>query len=636
MNRVKFLSIIILLLSFCNVYAKKDEVVKRMLTWKISDDLGLPDSIQPDTTYINYNLYNSIDRNSIANSYNGNLVSPIQSKIYFDRYTETDFLFSHAYNPYIITSTDVVYYNTTTPYSNITYRTGGTNYREEDHINFIFTSNSNKHTNFGVTMDYLYPRGEYAQQSAKRFAGTLFGSHNGRNYKAYGNVVYNSLNNFENGGLVNPNDLTSPVARKDIPVKLNPSSSSSSNVLSEYQYYSAFYHHKYSLGIERDVKINEDSTTQVFVPVTTFAHTLKVDNAAKRYSERVAVNDFYRNTYSENKFTNDTAAVLTVKNTLSATFEEEFNTLLKFGATVYAENEVQRFVSENATNDTTTQQQWLNSTKAGGILSKRQGKFLKYEFGGDIYLIGYKLGDFKLHGDLQTNLKLGKDTLSINANAYVKNEEPSYFLQNYKSNHFRWNNNFDKTYRTYMGGEIKYPSKHIDAKLNVGFESIGNHIYFDTIGIPIQHNGNIQVLAADLQLHLKSKHFALENSMVYQLSSSKYLPLPTLSLLHNIYYHDCWFGVLYPQIGVNMRMHTAYYAPLLMPATGQFCIQDKEQIGNYPVMNAYANFRLKTVRFYIEYTHFNQLFMQPHYFSMPGYALNPALLKFGLSWEFYD
>ena len=485
-----------------------------------------------------------------------------------------------------------------------------------------------------MTLNYLYPRGEYAQQSAKRFAGTIFGSHNGRNYKAYGNLIYNKLNNFENGGLMNPADLNSPIVRKDIPTKL--SQGGNSNVISGYSYLSAFYHHKYSLGIERDVKVSEDSTTQVFVPVTTFAHTLKIDDAAKRYSEKSVVKDFYKNTYSENAFTNDTAAALTIKNTLSATFEEEFNTLLKFGATIYAENEAQRFISESATNDTTTQEEWRNNTKVGGILSKRQGEYLKYEFGGDLYLIGYKLGDFKLHGDLQTNFKLGNDTFSINTNAYVRNEEPSYFLQNYKSNHFRWNNDFDKTYRTFIGGEIKYPSKHIDTKLSIGFENITNYIYFDSIGLPKQHDGNIQVLSGDLQLNLKSKYFSIENSVVYQLSSSQTLPLPRLSLFHNLYYSSCWFDVLYPQIGVNVRMHTAYYAPLLMPATGQFCIQDKTKIGNYPVMSAYANIRLKTVRFYVEYTHFNSLFMKANYFSMPDYALNPALLKFGISWDFFD
>ncbi len=609
-----------------------------MKTWRLSDQLGLTDSIRPDTLHLNYNMNNAVDNNSIANAYNGNLVSPIQSKIYFDRYTETDFLFAHAYNPYILTSEDISYFNSTTPYSNITYRTGGTNYREEDHIHFIFAANANKNTNFGVKLDYLYPRGEYAQQAAKRFTGALFGSHTGQRYKAYGNVIFNKLNNFENGGLVDPDDLTSPVERKDIPVNLNPNlTGGNTNVLSAYNYISGFYHHKYSLGIDREVKVAEDSTTTVYVPVTTFAHTLKIDQASKRYAEKQVDSTFYTNTYNkDNAYTNDTAGVLNIRNTLSVTFEEEFNKWLKFGATVYAENEVQRFVSESVLSDTITDAKWYSNTRVGGVLSKRQGKNIKYAFGGDVCLQGYKLGEFNVHGDLEARFKLGKDEMRIAANAYLKNEEPSYFLQNYRSNHFRWHNDFGKTYRTLIGGEVHYPNQYVNTKVKVGFENLTNFIYFGKDGLPAQHNGNIQVLAGELQLNLSYGHFALENTLIYQHSTSEYLPLPTLSMHHNLYYHDCWFGVLYPQIGVDMRMHTDYYAPLLMPATGQFCIQDETKVGNYPVMNVYANFYLKRVRLFVEYTHFNQLFMGPDYFSMPGYALNPALLKFGVSWSFFD
>ena len=140
----------------------------------------------------------------------------------------------------------------------------------------------------------------------------------------------------------------------------------------------------------------------------------------------------------------------------------------------------------------------------------------------------------------------------------------------------------------------------------------------------------------DLQLDLRYGKFALENHAVYQLSSSSLLPLPTLSLYHNLYYYDLWFKVLSVQLGVDMRYHTAYYAPVLVPATGQFRVQNTTRVGNYPFMNVYANFHLKTVRFFVEYTNLGELFLDRNYFSMPNYPLNPAVLKFGISWNFYD
>jgi hypothetical protein len=73
-----------------------------------------------------------------------------------------------------------------------------------------------------------------------------------------------------------------------------------------------------------------------------------------------------------------------------------------------------------------------------------------------------------------------------------------------------------------------------------------------------------------------------------------------------------------------------------MPATGQFYVQQAIRIGNYPFMNFYANFRLKQARFFIQYAHLSRLFATPVYFSAPHYPMNPAVLKVGISWNFYD
>jgi len=131
--------------------------------------------------------------------------------------------------------------------------------------------------------------------------------------------------------------------------------------------------------------------------------------------------------------------------------------------------------------------------------------------------------------------------------------------------------------------------------------------------------------------------FTLENNVVYQLSSNQaVLPLPEITLYHNLYYHGLWFKVLSMQIGADVRYHTAYYAPSYMPATGQFFVQDKMKIGNYPVMNVYINAHLKRTRFFVQYYHVNQLFMKGDYYSMPDYPINPATFKMGLTWNFYD
>jgi len=578
-----------------------------------------------DTIHQNYQISNPIDRFSIANSFNGNLGSPIQSKLYFDRPENTDFIFSNAYFPYLMNVKSATFYNTKTPYSNIDYNTGGTTFRDEDHIKFLFTANANKKLNFGTTLDYIYATGEYKDQSSKRFSGSLFGSYLGKHYSATGFVATNNMSNFENGGtkdsvLINPEGI----ATKDIQTRLLG--------YSNYKQNQIYYNHQYSVGFERAVRINEDSVRMDYVPVTRFAHTIKLDDVRKRYYEPITDTTFYKNTYFPKIQTNDSSALQTLTNTVSISLVEEFNKWMPFGLTAFVENEIQRYTFNK---DTLIDKMYQSTTKIGGVLSKQRGQIFKYNILGELSLIGYKAGNFRLEGNVGGFFKLWNDSISLVANGFVRNESASYFLQHYESNHFIWNNDFSNIYRTHIGGTFSIPTRLFS--LNVNVENVTKYIYFNSDALPTQYSGNIQILAANLKQNFHVGKFWLENNIVYQVSSQQSrLPLPALTLYHNLYYDDVWFKVLSMQVGVNVRYHSAYYAPSYMPATGQFYSQSKIMIGNYPVMNAYLNFHLKRTRFFFEYYHVNHLFMKGAYFSMPNYPIDPTITKIGVSWNFYD
>jgi len=140
-----------------------------------------------------------------------------------------------------------------------------------------------------------------------------------------------------------------------------------------------------------------------------------------------------------------------------------------------------------------------------------------------------------------------------------------------------------------------------------------------------------------LKQHLGAGILNWDNDVVYQLSSNQnVLPLPDLSVLSDLYLKFTLSKVLHSHLGIDCRYNTAYYAQAYMPATGLFYNQKELKIGNYPFMNAYANFHLKRMRFFIMYSHLSRFFVQPNYFSAPHYPLNPAIVKVGLSWNFYD
>jgi hypothetical protein len=310
---------------------------------------------------------------------------------------------------------------------------------------------------------------------------------------------------------------------------------------------------------------------------------------------------------------------------------------------VYAMNENQRHILIDTLlpapdlPDSIYLPEWSNNTYIGGALYKNRGKYIHYGFDGNVCLVGYKLGEFQVNGHMDAGFRLGKDSMTIAAKAFFRNETPDYYLQHYRSNHYQWENTFQKTLRLHVSGEVAYPTQWVKPKLNVSFENITKHIYFDTDGLPKQMDGNIQVLAADLQLNITTPWINLDNHVIYQHASSDKLPLPALTLYHNLYYHGCWFKALDAQIGVDMRFFTKYYAPILNPALGQFCVQNQEQVGNYPVMNVYANFYVRSLRLklFAQYQHFNASFMGKQYFEMPGYPMAPDMFRAGLAWHFY-
>ena len=602
----------------------------RVKTWHIVSPIAIADSIPVDTVHINFQDVNPIDRYSIANSYNGNLGSPIQSKLYFLRPKNSRFIFGDAYYPYLMCPDNVVFYNTKTPYSNLEYLGGlFANFRDEDNVKFLFTANANKQLNFGVKLDYTRAIGEYANQATKRLSGNIFGSYDGERYSASGAVIFNGIDNYENGGISNSVDIHNS--------NLNDSKTISTNLkgpgYSGYKYNAFVYNHAYNLGFNRTIEVSEDSTRTEFIPVTRFGHTLKLSEKRKHYLEQTVDTSFYNNTYYSTAKTNDTTSLQTISNTVSISIEEDFNKWMQFGLTAYLSNDFEQYMlmSDSASLRHVNR----SRTKLGGVLSKQKGTRFKYSINAELDVIGVQAGDFNLEGNLGGFFKLWQDSVALIAKGFMKNESPSFFLEEYNSNHFRWNNHFDRVYRTQIGGIFTIPTRRL--KLDVSMENISNYIYFDQNAMPKQHAGNIQLLSANLKQDFRLWKLHLENNIVYQISSDQTaLPLPTLALYHNFYYLDRWFDVLNVQFGIDMRYHTSYYAPNYMPATGQFFVQNETKIGNYPVLNAYLNFHLTQVRFFVKYYHFNELFMEGDYFSMPNYPINPATFRLGISWNFYN
>ena len=379
---------------------------------------------------------------------------------------------------------------------------------------------------------------------------------------------------------------------------------------------------------------------QEFVPVTSFIHTVPVERARHSFHSEDDVKDYYQNTYLEpdNPLVKDSTTYIGIKNTVGIALLEGFNKYAKAGLTAFASYKISKYTLMNLEgigNDKYNE----NEIFVGGELSKREGNVLHYHAIGEVGLGGKAIGQFNVKGDIDLNFPLWKDTVSLIARGEVSNKLAPFYMRHYHSKHFWWDNDMDKEFRTRIEGELSIARWR--TKLKAGVENIKNYTYFNQQALPEQKSGSLQVLSASLNQDFKLGILHLDNEVTWQKSSDQtVLPLPDLSLYHNFYMQfKLAKKVLSVQLGADLRYFTKYNAPAYMPAIQNFHLQptdDQVEIGGYPIVNVYANLHLKRTRFYVMMYHVNQGMSRPNYFLSPHYPINPRVLKFGLSWNFYD
>ena len=130
-----------------------------------------------------------------------------------------------------------------------------------------------------------------------------------------------------------------------------------------------------------------------------------------------------------------------------------------------------------------------------------------------------------------------------------------------------------------------------------------------------------------------------ENLITYQKSSNDdILAVPQLNAYTNLYLRFKIAKVLKVDLGADARYFTKYKAQDYSPALGQYTVQDNGEAnvktGNYPIVNVYANMHLKQTRFFIMMSHVNA--SNGEYFLTPHYPINTRILRFGLSWNFFN
>lgn len=392
-----------------------------------------------------------------------------------------------------------------------------------------------------------------------------------------------------------------------------------------------------------------DSTMiRQFIPVAAFIHTLRADHNRRYYIDNSSARDYYLYNFLEGDSINDQTRYLSVENTFAIEMSEGFKKWVKTGMRLFGKHQLTSFSlpDEQRIMQNTT----YNYFTVGAQLMREQGKVFHYNVLGEIRTTGAEWGEFNVEGYVNFNVPIRRDSVNLRVDGFVRNEEASYYYRHYHASNAWWDNDLSKVFRTRLEGELSWRKTH----LRVGVETIQNHTFFQEIqdgsidegalasrmyGIGVaQADKNVQLLTATLKQDFKFGPLNWENELTYQKTSDdKVLPLPAFTGWSNLFLGFKIAKVLRTELGADVHYFTKYYAPAYSPIIGQYVVQDENyrtKVGNYPWVNVYANFHLKSCRFYVMFSHVNC--STGNYFYTPHYPTNQRVFRVGISWNFFN
>ena len=407
-----------------------------------------------------------------------------------------------------------------------------------------------------------------------------------------------------------------------------------------------------------------DTLKKEYVPVTSVIHTLDLSRYKRIYQAYESPAEYYANTYydlnADNAYRGDSIYDQTkhfsMKNTVAIAMLEGFNKWAKAGLKVFATHELRRFDMPELIGEVGQERvlmgKWNeHNVSVGGQLIKTQGKTLHYNLAAETWLVGEDAGQLKVDFSTELNFPLFGDTVTLGAKAYFYRLNPSFYQRHYHSKHIWWDNSLSKETRTRIEGLFTY--RKTNTRLRVAVEELQNYTYLgmsydaSTTGCTNltatvnQASGNINLMTAQLMQDFRLGPLNWENIFTFQTSSDeKVLPVPAVNIFTNLYLKFKIAGELAVELGADGYFFTKYYAPDYCPQLSQFAVQQNDasrmKLGGYPYVDVYANMHLKHTRFFIMMSHVNAGSGSRDYFLAPHYPANGKILRFGLSWNFFN
>jgi hypothetical protein len=248
------------------------------------------------------------------------------------------------------------------------------------------------------------------------------------------------------------------------------------------------------------------------------------------------------------------------------------------------------------------------------------------------------------HLDAKLNYALNDETqLAFGYQSLNKLPNNNYELYQSSFVNYNWFNDFKNEKINAISANAITP--WITASLQLS--TLQDHLYFENVATdvrtqivaPKQYSSTINYVSVKVNKEFRLGKFALDNTFLYQKVDQPdfILNVPELVSRNTLYYSTTMFEkALYLQTGVTLNYFSRYFANDYNPVIGEFFVQNKKEIGNYPNLDFFVNARIQRTRIYFKAEHFNSSLSGNNFYAAPNTPYRDFMIRFGLVWNFFQ
>lgn len=525
---------------------------------------------------------------------------------------------------------DITYHSSPTPRTELYYKTV---MKQGQSLDAFITLNTSEHLNLFLAYKGMRSLGKYMSQLSSTGNFRMGGSYYSPNkrYVLFTHFVAQDILNQENGGIVDLDLFESSEKPYNKRERLNVYFRDGETLLKGKR---LFLHHEYQLNssLANGILLTHEFTYEDKF----FEYTQKDLNNSYTDKDRFGAS-FQTSISNKTRY-------YTLSNKVGAAFQSGLLGRIEVYADFYKYNYNYKSFAN------------INNTLIPNVLEKNitliGGKYTYKKENWNAFLLVYNSLGNDNTSNIQANIDYSlADNIGLQA-GYQKLSRMgnlNYYLYQSDYLHYNWNNNFNNEKINQFDAKLTTPWVTLEGSYQV----IKDKLYFSNdnpeyneFGIakqllitPKQYGNTINYLSLQASKDITFGRFGLDNTILYQEvdQADAIINVPKLLTRNTFYYKGAMFKkALKFQTGITFTYFSKFYGNDYNPVIGDFYVQDKVKIGDYPVFDFFIDMKVRTARIYFILEHFNSSMSGYKYYTAPNYPYKDFTFRFGLVWNFFS